>query len=117
MPQDLRQRWVKHFWMMEKLNSIRFSRAVNSELRVLTGINAAKEAIVIRYWGCFRMRDGSWSNQLILGRSFLAKNESILNSDLDAICAASLASTAASLASTAARLASTAARLRPMKNL
>ena len=63
--------------------------AVNTELRVLTGVDAAKDSLIMGCWGGFKLRDGSWSNQLILGRSLLARNESIPKSELDALCAGS----------------------------
>ena len=95
MPADLRQRWVKNFWLMERLRGLRFSRAVmpadaiDSNFRVLTGVDAAKEALVMGCWGGFRLKNNSWSNQLLLGRSILAKNESIPKSELDAMCGGS----------------------------
>ena len=35
------------------------------------------------------MADGSWSNQLILGRAVLARNDSIPKSELEALCGGS----------------------------
>ena len=95
MPFDLRQKWVKNFWIMENLRGLKFNRAVmpseavDNKLRVLTGVDAAKEALVMGCWGGFKLKDGTYSNQLLLGRSLLSKNESIPKSELDALCGGS----------------------------
>ena len=95
IPTDLRQRWVKNFWMIEQLRGLKYSRAVmpadavNCDLRLLTGVDAAKDVLMMGCWGGFLMPDGSYSNQLILGRSLLSKNESIPKSELDALCGGS----------------------------
>ena len=95
MPPELRQKWVKNFCLIEKLRGLKYTRAimpaeaVHSKLRVLTGVDAAQESLVMGCWGGFRLTDGSWSNQLILGRSIIAKNESIPKSELDALCGGS----------------------------
>ena len=49
----------------------------------------AQSVLMMGCWGGFELKDGSWSNQLILGRSLLAKNESIPKSELDALCGGS----------------------------
>ena len=95
MPNDLRKKWVKNFWLVEQLRGLKFTRAVmpadavDAKLRVLTGVDAAKEALVMGCWAGFKLKNGSWSNQLILGRCLLAKNESIPKSELDALCGGS----------------------------
>ena len=95
MPPDLRQRWVQNLWLLERLRGLKFTRAVmpaeavDTKLRVLTGVDAAKPALIMGCWGGFKMKDGSWSNQLMLGRCLLAKNESIPKSELDALCGGS----------------------------
>ena len=95
MPPDLRQRWVQNLWLLERLRGLKFTRAVmpaeavDTKLRVMTGVDAAKPALIMGCWGGFKMKDGSWSNQLMLGRCLLAKNESIPKSELDALCGGS----------------------------
>ena len=55
MPADLRQRWVKNFWMIERLRGLKYQRAVmptdavNTKLRLLTGVDAAKTGLMM---GC-----------------------------------------------------------------
>ena len=95
MPPDLRQKWVKNFWLIEQLRGLKYERAVmpsdavNTKMRLLSGVDAAQSVLMMGCWGGFELKDGSWSNQLILGRSLLAKNESIPKSELDALCGGS----------------------------
>ena len=95
MPPDLRQRWVHNFLLFEKLRGLKFERAVmpsdavDSKLRLLTGVDAAKSGLMMGCWGGFKRKDGSWSNKLMLGRSLLAKSESIPKDELEALCAGS----------------------------
>ena len=95
MPPDLRQKWLKNFLMIEKLRGLKYQRAVmpidavNSKLRLLTGVDAAKSGLMMGCWGGFLRKNGSWSNKLILGRSLLAKSESIPKDELESLCAGS----------------------------
>ena len=95
MPLDLRQKWVQNFWMIEQLRGLKFNRAVmpldavDTKMRVLTGVDAAKEVLLMGSWAGFKLKNGGWSNQHILGRCLLAKNESIPKSELDALCGGS----------------------------
>ena len=95
MPPDLRQRWVANFWLLEKLKGLKFNRAVmpadaiNNKMRLLTGVDAAQSVLIMGCWAGFQLKDGSWSNQLLIGRSLLSKNESIPKSELDSLCAGS----------------------------
>ena len=63
--------------------------AVDKRMRILTGVDAAKEGLMMGCWGGFRIKDGSWSNQLIIGRSLLARSESIPKDELEALCGGS----------------------------
>ena len=65
------------------------SNAVDTKLRLLTGVDAAKAGLMMGTWGGFKLEDGSWSNQLLLGRSLLARSESIPKDELEALCAGS----------------------------
>ena len=95
MPTDLRQKWVENFLLFEKLRGLKFQRAVmpldaiNTKMRLLTGVDAAKHGLMMGCWGGFQLKDGSWSNKLLLGRSLLAKSESIPKDELEALCAGS----------------------------
>ena len=95
MPGDLRQKWVKNFLLFEQLRGMKFSRAimpaeaVDSKLRLLTGVDAAQQGLMMGCWGGFKLKDGSWSNQLVLGRAVLARNDSIPKSELEALCGGS----------------------------
>ena len=95
MPSDLRQNWVRNFWLMEQLRGLKYTRAVmpsnaiDTKMRLLTGVDAAQEVLLMGCWAGFRLKEGGWSNQHILGRCLLAKNESIPKSELDALCGGS----------------------------
>ena len=95
IPPDLRQKWVTNFLMFEQLRGLKFTRAVmpaeavSTRMRILTGVDAAKLVMVMGCWGGFQLKNGTWSNQLLIGRSLLTKNESIPKSELDSLCAGS----------------------------
>ena len=81
--------------MIERLRGLKYKRAVmpvdaiDTKLRLLTGVDAAKQGLMMGCWGGFKRKNGSWSNKLILGRSLLAKSESIPKDELEALCAGS----------------------------
>ena len=95
MPSDLRQKWVTNLWLVEQLRGMKFNRAVmpidavNCDMRLLTSVDAAKPSLIMGCWGGFKLQNGTWSNQLVLGRCLLSKNESIPKSELDALCGGS----------------------------
>ena len=60
--------------------------AINSKMRVITGTDAALEALIIGSWGCFKLKNGSWSCKLIIGRGLLAPTEgTIPKNELDSL--------------------------------
>ena len=73
MPADLRGKWIQNFLLIEKCRGLKYSRAlmpsdaVDTAMRLLTGVDAAKEGLMMGSWGGFLLKDGSWSNQLVLG--------------------------------------------------
>ena len=95
MPLDLRKKWVENFLLFEKLRGLKFQRAVmpldaiDTKMRLLTGVDAAKHVLMMGCWGGFMLKDGSWSNKLLLGRSLLAKSDSIPKDELEALCGGS----------------------------
>jgi len=89
---DLRSKWIQDFWKLEQLRGIKFHRprmpdtAVDKSMRLITAVDAALESIIIGSWGCFRLRGGGWSSQLILGRGLLAPpNGTIPKNELEGI--------------------------------
>ena len=92
---DLRKKWIHNFLLIEKCRGLKYTRAVmpidaiNCKMRLLTGVDAAMHALVMGCWGGFRRKDNSWSNQLVIGRSILATNESIPKDELQALCGGS----------------------------
>ena len=96
MPAPVRKRWVDVFWRLEMLRGLKFSRpvmpsnAVDTKLRILVGGDTAGEVEMIGAWGGFRLTDGSFSCQHLLGRSLLTDaNKSIAKLELDSLCGAS----------------------------
>ena len=95
MPPELRAKWVQNFLLIEKCRGLKYTRAimpldaVDTNMRLLTGVDAAKEGLMMGSWGGFKTKDGSWSNQLVLGRSLLARSESIPKDELEALCGGS----------------------------
>ena len=95
MPPELREKWMKNFLLIEKLRGLKYQRAVmpvdavDTKLRLLTGVDAAKTGLMMGCWGGFLRKNGLWSNKLILGRSLLARSESIPKDELESLCAGS----------------------------
>ena len=66
------------------------SNAVDTKMRIITGVDAALEALIFGTWGGFRLDDGSWSCKLIIGRGLLAAvNSTIPKNELESMCAGS----------------------------
>ena len=84
MPSDLRNKWLTNFWKLEQLRGINFHRAVmpqnavDTKMRIFTGVDAALDAMIIGCWRGFKLMDGSWSCQLVLGRGLLAPVDSTI---------------------------------------
>ena len=84
MSQNLRNKWIINFWKLEQLRGINFHRpimpedAVDTRMRLITATDASLEAIMIGCWGCFKLKDGSYSCKLVIGRGLLAPTESTI---------------------------------------
>ena len=92
MPDILRTKWLDNLWMIEQLKGIKFSRArmpvdaVNTKLRMLTLVDAAEDLIMVGIWVGFLRKDGTWSNQHLIGRSFITdENGTIPKHELQAL--------------------------------
>ena len=78
MSQDLRDKWLKEFVFIEKLRGLKYKRAkmpedaIDSRMRILCGGDAAEEMLILGAWGGFKRLDGSWSCQLLVGKSLLS---------------------------------------------
>ena len=77
MPQELRNKWLQEFMFLEKLKGLKFKRAkmpedaIDCNMRILCGGDAAEEVLILGAWGGFKKQDGSWSCQLLVGKSLL----------------------------------------------
>ena len=74
---NLRNKWVKNFLIIEQLRGIRFNRAVmpknaaDTRMRLITLVDGAKDLVMVSCWCGFRLLDGTWSSQHLIGRSAL----------------------------------------------
>ena len=90
VPPDLRSKWVNNFWLMEKLRGIRFKRAkmpadaIDCNMDIITAGDAAEDSKVTAAWARFKLKDGSYSCQHLIGRSLLA-NSTTPKDELDAL--------------------------------
>ena len=90
VPPELRSKWVNNFWMLEKLRGIRFKRAkmpmdaVDAKMDIITAGDAAEDSKIAAVWARFKLKDGSYSCQHLIGRSLLA-NSTTPKDELDAL--------------------------------
>ena len=93
VPDELRGKWLKNFWMLEKLRGMKFQRAimpegaVSSKMNLIIAVDAADQCVKMAgAWGRFRLKSGLFSCQLVLGRSLLAEKDSTIpKMELDAL--------------------------------
>ena len=78
--------------MLEKLKGLKYHRAtmpvdaVDTEINLIVAVDAAESIKMVGGWGRFRLKDGSFSCQLILGRSLLADEDSTIpKNELEAL--------------------------------
>ena len=88
---DLHSKVVKNMWRLYKLKGMKFSRAkvpidaADSKLHLLCCVDAADKLKVVGVWARFRRKDGSFSSQLLIGRSLLSKGGTIPKEELEAL--------------------------------
>ena len=87
---NIRSKWLKNFLLIEQLRGIKFSRArmpdtaLNSRMRLITVVDAAEQIIMMVTYCGFRLKEGGWSCQQLLGRSVLG-NYTIPRNELDGV--------------------------------
>ena len=60
--------------------------ALSSEMDLIVAVDAAKQVKVVGAWGRFRLKDGGFSSQHIIGRALLAEEDATIpKSELDAL--------------------------------
>ena len=47
-------------------------------MRMITAVDAAMEVVMVGVWVGFRRKNGEWSNQHLIGRALLTKDESTI---------------------------------------
>ena len=78
IPPDIRSKWVQNFLRMEKLRGIKFKRAkmpinaASAKMNVIFAGDAANEVKTTGAWGRFKLKNGKFSCQHLIGRSLLA---------------------------------------------
>ena len=88
---ELRSKWVKNFWRIEGLRGIKFNRArmptnaVSTQMDLITAADAANPAKIVGSWGRFRLDNGKFSCQQVLGRSLLGNEGTIPKEELEAL--------------------------------
>ena len=74
---EVRTKWLKNFLLIEQLRGIRFNRArmpttaIDTRMRLITLVDAALQMIMMVTYCGFKLKDGGWSCQQLLGRSAL----------------------------------------------
>ena len=96
LPSDLRSKWVKELWRLEKLKGIRFTRprmpldAVDSKMRLIAACDASNSVKIMGVWAGFKRKGGMYSSQLLIGRSLLSREYSTIpKEELEALTAGS----------------------------
>ena len=75
---EIRNKWLRNFMMIEQLRGMKFTRArmpttaLDTNMRLITLVDAAKQLIMVVTFCGFRLQGGGWSNQQLIGRSALA---------------------------------------------
>jgi hypothetical protein len=93
VPADLRQKWVKNFWILEQLRGLGFQSAMmpedslNDRAIAIVLMDAALEICMMGVWIGFQVITVGWSCQLLIARSALAgDNSTIPKNELQALC-------------------------------
>ena len=94
--EEHRTKWVKNFWDLERCKGLKYTRprmpvdAVNTKLRLMVLVDAAKELLVIWSGVGFERANGEWSCSYLIGRSLLAYSDSTTPRDeMEALVAGS----------------------------
>ena len=84
---DLRSKWVKNLWILEKIKGMQYVRAkmpedaVDEKMRMLVLVDAAKMLIVVGVWVGFKLKSGGWSCSYLIGRALLTAEDSTTPKD------------------------------------
>ena len=84
VPDELRSKWVANFLKVETLKGIKFQRArmpenaVSEKMDLIVAADASEDVKIVAAWGRFRLDNGKFSCQLVIGRSLLADQDSTI---------------------------------------
>ena len=89
---DLRSKWVKHFWRLETMKGIKFERAkrpidvTSTKMDTIIAVDAAEHLKIVGVWVRFRLTNGQFSCSHLIGRALLADEDSTIpKNELDAL--------------------------------
>ena len=92
VPEELRSKCLNHFWRFETLKGMKFERArmpanaVSTDMEMIFAADAAEWIKIVGAWVRFRLDNGKFSCQLLIGRSLLAdENGTIPKNELDSL--------------------------------
>ena len=77
VPPNIRNKWVLNFLLMEQMRGLRFTRAripstaLDTKMRLITLVDAAEQVVMVVTYCGFRIQEGGWSCQQLIGRSAL----------------------------------------------
>ena len=77
VPSNVRSKWVQNFLLIEQMRGLKFSRArvprtaIDMRMRLITLVDAAEQIIMVTTYCGFRVQEGGWSCQHLIGRSAL----------------------------------------------
>ena len=77
VPTNVRNKWIQNFLLIEQMRGLRYTRAripstaVDTNMRLITLVDAAEQIIMVVTYCGFRVHEGGWSCQQLIGRSAL----------------------------------------------
>ena len=90
VPTILHDKWLDNFWKIQRLKGLQFQRprvskdALNTDLHLVGCVDAADELKIVGVWARFKRRNGTFSSQLVIGRSLLSRGGTIPKEELEA---------------------------------
>ena len=88
---ELHSKVIKNLWRLYKMKGLKFSRAMvptdaaDDKLHLLCCVDAAEKLKIVGVWARFRRKNGSFSCQLLIGRSLLSRGGTIPKEELEAL--------------------------------
>ena len=77
VPTVMRNKWIQNFLLIEQMRGLRYTRAripstaMDTKMRLITLVDAAEQIVMVVTYCGFRVHEGGWSCQQLIGRSAL----------------------------------------------